>query len=69
MLPLPTFLVGFLQMINKYETLQHGLKHGTAIKPKDNEILALAEDIYDQINRKGLCRENHISIQHFKNSF
>ena len=43
---------------NECETLQYGLKHGIAIKPKDNEIFAIAEDIYDQIDRKGLCKEN-----------
>ena len=39
---------------DEYETLWYGLKHGIAIKPKDNEISAIAEDIYDQIDRKGL---------------
>ena len=34
---------------DKYETLQYGLKRGIASKPKDNEIFAIAEDIYDQI--------------------
>ena len=53
---------------DEYETLQYGLKHGIAIKRKDNEIFAIAEDIYDQIDRKGLCKENQISIQPLKNS-
>ena len=35
--------------IDEYETLQYGLKHSI-----DNEIFAVAEDIYDQINRKDL---------------
>ena len=38
------------------------------IKPKDNEIFAIAGDIYDQINRKGICKKNQISIKHLKNS-
>ena len=50
---------------HEYETLQYGLKHCTVIKPKDNEIFPIAEDIYDQIDRKSLCKENHISIQGF----
>ena len=54
---------------DEYETLQYGLKHGIAIKPKDNEISAIAEDIYDQIDKKGLCKENQISIQRLKNSW
>ena len=53
---------------DEYETLQYGLKHGIAIKPKDNEIFAIAEDIYDQIDRKDLCKENQMSIQRLKNS-
>ena len=53
MLPLPTFLLEFLIW----------LKHCIAIKPKDNEIFAIAEDIYDQIKRKGLCKEYQISMQ------
>ena len=53
---------------HEYETLQYGLKHCTVIKPKDNEIFPIAEDIYDQIDRKSLCKENHISIQGLKNS-
>ena len=28
------------------------------IKPKDNEIFAIAGDIYDQINRKVICKKN-----------
>ena len=38
------------------------------IKPKDNEIFAVAKDTYDQIDKKGLCKENEISIQRLKNS-
>ena len=43
---------------DEYETLQYGLKYGIAIKPKDNEIFAITEDIYHQINKKDLCKEN-----------
>ena len=53
---------------DEYETLQYGLKSSIAIKPKDNEIFAIAEDIYDQINRKNICKENQISVQRLKNS-
>ena len=51
---------------NKY--LSHPDEFVLAIKAKDNEILTIAEDIYDQINKKGLCKENHMSIQRLKNS-
>ena len=53
---------------DEYETLQYGLKHGIAIKPKDTEIFAIVENIYDKIDRKGFCKENQISIQRLKNS-
>ena len=42
---------------DEYEVLRYGLKHGATIKPKENEVFALAEDIFDQINRKGLCKQ------------
>ena len=47
---------------DEYEILQYSLKHVIAIKPRDSEIFAIAEDIYDRIDRKGLCKENQISI-------
>ena len=53
---------------DEYETLQNGLKCGIAIKQKDNEIFVIAEDIYDKLNRRSLCKENQISIQSLKNS-
>ena len=36
--------------------LRYGLKHDVATKPKENYVFAVAEDIFDQINRKGLCK-------------
>ena len=53
---------------DEHEVLKYGLKHGIATKPRENDIFALAEDIYDQINRKGLCKENQTSVQRLKNS-
>ena len=38
------------------------------MKPKENDLFALAEGIYDQINRKGLCKETQTSVQRLKNS-
>ena len=52
----------------EHEVLKYGLKHGIATKPKENDIFALAEDIYDQINRKELSKENQTSVQRLKNS-
>ena len=48
------------------EVLRYGLKDGVATKPKENDIFAFAEDIFDQINRKGLCKDNLNSVQHLK---
>ena len=41
---------------DEYEMLRYGLKHDVATKPKENYVFAVAEDIFDQINRKGLCK-------------
>ena len=38
----------------EYETLQYGLKHGIANRAKDEEILAAAEALWDQIETKEL---------------
>ena len=43
-------------------------KYNKNAKPKDNEIFAIAEDIYDQTDRKGLCKENQTSTKRLKNS-
>ena len=32
---------------DEHEVLKYGLKHGIATKPNENDISALAEDIYD----------------------
>ena len=40
------------------ETLKFGLRHGIAVRPDDNEILASAEALWHQIENKGLCRDN-----------
>ena len=51
------------------ETLQYGLKHGIAIKPKDNEVFAIVEDIYDQIDRKGYQRKSYATFKKQFTSF
>ena len=45
---------------------RYGLKHGVATKPKENYVFAFAEDIFDQINRKGLCKDNLNSVQRLR---
>ena len=46
--------------------LRYGLKHGVATKPKENYVFAFAEDIFDQINWKGLCKDNLNSVQRLR---
>ena len=48
--------------------VRYGLKNGIATKPKENDVFAFAEDIFDQINRKGLWEENLNSVQRIKNT-
>ena len=39
------------------EILKYGLKHGIATRPSEVEMIVIAENIWDQIEQKGLC--NH----------
>ena len=48
--------------------VRYGLKNSIATKPKENDVFAFAEDIFDQINRKGLWEENLNSVQRIKNT-
>ena len=48
---------------DEYEVLRYGLKHGIAAKPNK-----FAENIFDQINQKGLCKDNLNSVQRLKNT-
>ena len=51
-----------------YKVVRYGLKHDIATKPKESDVFAFAEDIFDQINRKGLWKENLNSVQRIKNA-
>ena len=48
--------------------LRYGLNHDVATKPKENDVFAFAEDIFDQIIWKGLCKDNLNSVQRLKNT-
>ena len=39
----------------KVEILKCGLKHGIATRPSEPEMMVIAENIWDQIERNGLC--------------
>ena len=43
---------------DEYEVLRYSLKHGVATKPKENDVFVFAEDIFGQINCKGLYKDN-----------
>ena len=51
----------------EYETLQYGLKHGIANRTDDDEILATAEALWDQIKQKKLCKEGNNYVRQAKN--
>ena len=40
------------------DILQHGLKHGFAIHSKENDMLAYAEDFWEQIDKANICNNN-----------
>ena len=43
------------------EILKYGLKHGIATRPSEEEMIVKTENIWDQIEQKGLC--NHFLKQ------
>ena len=51
----------------EYQTLQYGLKHGIAKKPNEDEILASAEALWDQIKSKKLCKQGNHFVRQAKN--
>ena len=44
----------------EYQTLKFGLKHGLARKPDENEILASAEALWDQLETKGFLQSSSV---------
>ena len=48
--------------IEKYQVLRYGLNHGLTTYQKQNNILTSVESVWDQINKKNICKEtkNHI---------
>ena len=41
--------------------LKFGLKHRLFIRPKENKMIAVMEDIYDQIVRQDILKKDNIS--------
>ena len=51
-------LTGKMLSDTEIEILKYGLKHGIATRPSEVEMIVIAENIWDQIEQKGLC--NHL---------
>ena len=52
----------------EYQVLCYGLNHGLATYQKQNDILASVETVWDQINKKNICKETQNHIERAKNS-
>ena len=51
---------------NEVSILKYGLKHRLLTRPKESEIIVIVVDIWDQILRNYVLKEDHISITIFK---
>ena len=51
----------------EYEELHYGLNHGLPTYQKQNDILASVESVWDQINKKNICKETQNHIKRAKN--
>ena len=45
---------------NEICVLKEGLKHGLLIRPRGSEVIVLLEDIYDQILKQSIFKNDHI---------
>ena len=41
--------------------LNFGLKHGLLLRPKENEMIAVIEGVWNHISRQDILKDNHIS--------
>ena len=37
-----------------------GLKHGLLIRPRESEMIVIMEDVYDQILKQNILKDDHI---------
>jgi len=57
------------QLTNEqYSALQYGLKYGIATKPKDSDLIASAESIWEQIESHGWLKNGFNTAERAKNS-
>merc|ERR1739841_429261 len=52
---------------DEHETLKYGLRHGIATQVDENEILASAEAVWNQISSKNLCKDGQAYQRQAKN--
>ena len=62
-----TNLTGRQLTDEEIEILKVGLKHGTASRPRESEMIVIAEDIWDKIQRLDVCKDNFMSKHRAKN--
>ena len=55
-------------MNEEYQLLRYNLNHGLATYQKQSDILASLESVWDQINKKNICKETLNHIERAKNS-
>ncbi|XP_066913068.1 uncharacterized protein [Clytia hemisphaerica] len=56
-----TNLTDFELTETEIEVLRLGLKHGVLLRPKESEMIVIAEDIWYQINRKNALQDKYFS--------
>ena len=56
-----TNLTDFELTETEIKVLRLGLKHGVLLRPKESEMIVIAEDIWHQINRKNALKDKYFS--------
>ena len=46
---------------DEISVLELGLKHGALLRPKETEMIAIAENVWEQIEKHNILKHNHIS--------
>ena len=46
---------------DEISVLKLGLKHGVLLRPKEPEMIAIAENVWEQIEKHNILKDNHIS--------
>ena len=46
---------------DEISVLDFGLKHGVLMRPKEPEMIAIVENVWEQIQNHGILKNDHIS--------